>query len=353
MGIKNWTVIAEGTKSASAREIYFEDEKHPQHKNTTNIINIFGDEKQTSNIIKVNEERKIGLAKQRKGGRPPKEATEFVLSLPNIAENEGFRATRSQWNEMLKGALTDMIGAVNAPKPIYEKNEEGKKVKVGETEPLSINGNDLKHIMRAVVHEQAFDDSGNAGGDHMHLMIGNSTLDGVKMELNRKAVLHTLKMSWNKQVRNTLGICNTTYVAKKKYQNAAKKRAPRWKVRASRAIDKANELKEESRINRLHHRFKDVPKIQELVNGAERSMESIVESMESGNYLNARLELDELKETVEQKDEIISGITCDKSQKAVNGLFDNSIKRAVSAVEKELAKHEIQNTESNSLKRQF
>lgn len=350
MGIKNWTVIAEGTKSASAREIYFEDEKHPQHKNTTNIINIFGDEKQTANIIKVNEERKLGLAKQRKGGRPPKEATEFVLSLPNIAENEGFRATRSQWNEMLKGALTDMIGAVNAPKPIYEKNEEGKRVKVGETEPLSINGNDLKHIMRAVVHEQAFDDSGNAGGDHMHLMIGNSTLDGVKMELNRKAVLHTLKMSWNKQVRNTLGICNTTYVAKKKYQNAAKKRAPRWKVRAARAIEQANELKEESRINRLHHRFKDVPKIQELIDGASRSMSLIVENMESGNYLNAKLELDNLNDIIEKKDEFVSGLSCDESQKQAEDLFSNSIEKAQISINRELSKHEIQNTKSNSLK---
>ncbi|EPA8576721.1 hypothetical protein ACQ7JO_004587 [Vibrio parahaemolyticus] len=326
MGIKNFTVIAEGVKSAAAREIYFTDEKHRNHANTTDIIELYGNEKTTLNIIRMNEERKLSLAKNRKGGRPPKEGTEFVFSLPNGDE---FKPSKEQWTAMLKGVLKDAC------------------------EHMGIDGKDILPITRAVAHQQAVTNDGRAGGDHMHVMIGNCTLSGQKLELNDRGLLKTLKHGWNNQIRLQMGICHTTYNAKKKYEGTAKKRAPRWKVNAAKAIDKANEARELARQDRLNIKFIDKPAMQELINNAEGSIKDIIEKMERGDYLSAKNELENLNNIIEEKNEFISGLTCDESQKQANDLFSNSIEKAQISINRELAKHENQNPENKSSKMKF
>lgn len=323
MGIKNFTVIAEGVKSAAAREIYFTDENHRNHANTTGIIELYGDEKNTLNIIRMNEERKLALAKSRKGGRPPNEGTEFVFSLPNGGE---FKPTPEQWKSMLKGVLKDAC------------------------EHLAIEGKDILPVARAVAHQQAVTNDGRAGGDHMHVMLGNFTPTGHKLKLNDRGLLKTLKHSWNNQIRIHLGICHTTYNAKKKYNGSAKKRAPRWKVNAAKALERANEARELARKDRLELKFIDKMAIQELIDNAEGSIKEIIDKMEGGDYLSAKNELDNLNNIVESKEEVISSLTSDESQKQVNDLFKNGIEKAQISINRELEKYEDKKPENNSSK---
>ncbi|MDL2018663.1 hypothetical protein MT365_22925, partial [Vibrio parahaemolyticus] len=80
MGIKNWTVTAQSTQSAAAREIYFFNKNDKNHKKTEAFLNIWGGVDSTANIIRNAEHRRLDTLKKGKGGRPPSEAVEFVLT---------------------------------------------------------------------------------------------------------------------------------------------------------------------------------------------------------------------------------------------------------------------------------
>ncbi|MGL1339835.1 hypothetical protein ACSTJQ_25155, partial [Vibrio parahaemolyticus] len=97
MGIKNWTVTAESTKSAAAREQYLNNINHKNHKNTERIFSVWGSVDTTANIIRNAEKRRLETSLKGKGGRPPSEAMEFVLTLP-----KGIRPDEKQWKKMCK-----------------------------------------------------------------------------------------------------------------------------------------------------------------------------------------------------------------------------------------------------------
>lgn len=205
--IKNWTVTVESTKSASAREIYLNDAKHPNHKHTDAILNIIGSQSTTLNINRNMEAYKLKTATARKGGRPPLPAMEFVFSLP---KRDDLRPTAEQWKAMIVQVVKAMATSMDV-----------------ETQELS-------GIVRAVAHQQD-PDSGKGSGDHCHVVIGKFTNDGKYLRaLQKKGVIHAAKQAFNVAVSDVMGVDYTTYRAEQNYNS--KKRAPLWKVKAARAM---------------------------------------------------------------------------------------------------------------------
>lgn len=183
------------------------DKEHPNHKHTEEILDVFGSDKAVKNIIRNCHERKLENLIKGKGGRPPSEAMEFVFTLP-----KGIRPEKDQWKEMIRGVMTDVA----------------KK--------MGLSGSEFDGIVRGVVHRQSQDESIKGSGDHMHLMIGKFTNDNKHLpELQRKGVLYVMKESFNKQMREVMGVDHRLYEPKKGYGGLAKKRVPKWKVDAARA----------------------------------------------------------------------------------------------------------------------
>lgn len=182
------------------------DMKHPNHEHTDEIMSVFGGNEAVKNIIRNCHERKLQNLVKGKGGRPPSEAMEFVLTLP-----KGIRPEKEQWRKMINDVMGDVA----------------KK--------MGVSGDDFKGIVRGVVHRQSQDKAIKGSGDHMHLMIGKFTNDNKHLpDLQRKGVLHVMKESFNKQMREVMGIDNRTYEPSKGYNGIAKKKAPQWKVKAAR-----------------------------------------------------------------------------------------------------------------------
>ncbi|HAS6300028.1 TPA: hypothetical protein I7229_22630, partial [Vibrio vulnificus] len=184
MGIKNWTVTAQSTKSAAAREQYLNNMSHKNHKNTERIFSVWGSVDTTANIIRNAEKRRLETSLKGKGGRPPSEAMEFVLTLP-----KGIRPDQTQWKKMSQKVVIDIAKRIDIP-------------------PEEFVG-----ITRAVVHQQ--EQTGKRGsGDHMHLVLGKFTNSGKYLpDLQRKGVLHTIKVSFNAAVREVMGVDHSTYEA--------------------------------------------------------------------------------------------------------------------------------------------
>ncbi|GMQ49710.1 hypothetical protein, partial [Vibrio sp. 10N] len=301
MGIKNWTVTAEGVKSAASRELYFNDMNHPNHNNTERTVDIIGNGDTTVRIIAANEKRKMNLAKRKRGGRPPNEAQEFIFTLP---KGDEFRPTPEQWKGMVNGMLRDMCEYLNAPSPIWGEDEDGKRIKVGEQEPKAqITPSDLNGFIRATVHQQ--DQDGTGTGDHAHVMIGNyiPKLD-YGLPLNHRGVLKTLKMSFNEQVKNTIGICNSEYIAKKRYKGIAKKKVPKWKADIAKKGDIIKDELEYMRRAKLEHRFELMPELNSLLNKIEDQFERLDKYKEEGNAMRFGSTLNRVEKTIKQVDEI-------------------------------------------------
>ncbi|KOO04812.1 hypothetical protein [Vibrio nereis] len=207
--LKNWTVIAEATKSVVARERYLKDLNHKNHRYTQQIINLYGDEKQSLNMIHFCEKYKFKQAQNRRGGRPPTPAMEFVLTLP-----KGIRPSAKQWRLMLRTVLNEIAKSLN------------------------IHTKELAPITRAVIHQQEQNTETKGSGDHLHLLIGKFTEDGHYLrDLQRKMVLSQIKNAFNQAVLEEMGIAHSSHTTHKPYLGQAKKRAPSWKVKAAREYE--------------------------------------------------------------------------------------------------------------------
>ncbi|CAH0530510.1 hypothetical protein CTH30272_02847 [Allocatenococcus thiocycli] len=217
MAIKNWTVTVESVKNINAREIYLNDKNHPNHKKTENIISVFGNEVTSLNINYQCEKYKLKQAMKRKGGRPPTPGMEFVFTLP-----KQIRPSPEQWRNILKRVIHNIACSLGVPSTEF-------------------NG-----IVRAVVHQQAQDQERGAG-DHMHVIIGKYTNNGLYLrELQKRGVIRTSKLSFNDAVKKELGISNYDYIPTKNYENSAKKRVPKWVVKQAREKEKIEEQKKQS-----------------------------------------------------------------------------------------------------------
>ncbi|UWZ97421.1 hypothetical protein [Vibrio splendidus] len=152
---------------------------------------------------------------RRKGGRPPTPAMEYVFTLP-----KGIRPSEQQWQSMLKRIITNLSRSIGV-------------------KPSDFNG-----IVRAVLHQQNQSGTRKQGsGDHLHVVIGKFTNTGHHLkDLQKIGAIHTAKLSFNDAVRAELGISHHSYITQKNYLKSAKKRVPRWKVKAVRDRESQEEL---------------------------------------------------------------------------------------------------------------
>lgn len=322
MAIKNWTVTAETVNNAAAREIYFSDENHKNHVNTEGFIDVFGSERQTLEIIHRAEKRRLKMSKARKGGRPPKAASEFVVSVP---KGQAFRPSEEQWRLMLKGLMSDAA------------------------EHLKVKGSALMPIVRAYAHQQVDDGKDKGAGDHMHIMIGHYDLNGDRLDLNRLSFLFMLKNSWNLQVKKQLGICNTTYEAKRTYGGVAKKRTSQWRVNAARereAIAKERKLATSDRAESVRlcrdSREKNtemtmvlIPEFRRLSEKAEKQLKALNDYIKAGNMSRVGSTLNRLEKTSTEIGHFAGAFIDDNKKEAVLG-FQERLDSSVKLVKSEL-----------------
>ncbi|CAK2437310.1 Relaxase/mobilization nuclease-like protein [Vibrio crassostreae] len=204
--LKNWTVITQATRNVMAREHYLTNIKHRNHKTTEKIIDIYGSEVQSLNMIRNCERYKLKQAAARKGGRPPTEAVEFCFTLP-----KSIRPSPKGWRQILNTLMRNLASHLD--------------VTTGQLAPIS----------RAVLHQQEQDSQVRGSGDHMHLIVGKFTDNLTYLaELQRKSTTRLLKTAFNNAVHETTGISHQSYEMKKNYSGTAKKRAVSWKVKAAR-----------------------------------------------------------------------------------------------------------------------
>ncbi|CAK2105372.1 Phage protein [Vibrio crassostreae] len=235
MGIKNWTITAEGAQSAMSREVYFHNKKDKNHKHTIGYLDVFGNAEHTLNIIRNTERHKLKTARKQKGGRPPLEGSEFVLTFP-----KGIRPTTNQWKEMLAKVMLDVAHSVG------------------------VKRTELAPICRAVAHQQDEKIEGGTG-DHLHVLIGRFTNDGKYLrKLQSKSTLYRMKQSFNVAALEVMGVNHATYEPVKTYKGVAKKRVPKWKVEAGREWDKLREAN--AKIQNNHKIVQDNKKQIELEN---------------------------------------------------------------------------------------
>ncbi len=215
--LKNWTVITESTKCVLAREKYLNDAKHKNHNNTESILNLFGSEETSLNMIRNCNKYTLHQLSKRRGGRPPTAAIELVFALP-----QGIRPSLLEWRKILNIIMRSLASS------------------------LDVTGKDLAQITRAVVHQQKQFKEIRGSGDHLHLLLGKFTSDLVYLrDLQRKSTTRLVKQAFNTAILEVLRIDNRSYSPQKSYLGQAKRRAPQWKVKAARRNkeieDKANE----------------------------------------------------------------------------------------------------------------
>tara|TARA_Y100000588_G_scaffold124900_1_gene136820 strand:+ start:3734 stop:4615 length:882 start_codon:yes stop_codon:yes gene_type:complete len=219
--LKNWTVITQATRNVMAREHYLTNIKHRNHKTTEQIIDIYGSEVQSLNMIRNCERYKLKQAAARKGGRPPKEAVEFCFTLP-----KSVRPSPEKWRQILNTLMVNLASH------------------------LGVTTGQLAPIARAVLHQQNQDVNQKGSGDHMHVVLGKFTDDLTYLaELQRKSTTRLLKTAFNNAVYETTGISHQSYQLQKNCSGTAKKKAPNWKVKAAR---KQEEIKlQEQQLKRM------------------------------------------------------------------------------------------------------
>ncbi|CAK3828267.1 conserved hypothetical protein [Vibrio crassostreae] len=215
--LKNWTVITESAKCMLAREKYLNDAKHKNHRNTEAILNLFGSEETSLNMMRNCNKYALLQASKRRGGRPPTPAIEMVFALP-----KGIRPSSREWRKILNIIMRNLVSS------------------------LEVTGKDLAQITRAVVHQQAQSQEVRGSGDHLHLILGKFTNDLVYLrDLQRKSTTRLVKKAFNTAILEVMNIDHRSYKPQKNYRGQAKRRAPQWVVKAARRNqeidDKANE----------------------------------------------------------------------------------------------------------------
>ncbi|NOI18346.1 hypothetical protein F0223_08895 [Vibrio coralliilyticus] len=188
------------------REHYLLNKAHHNHKCTEQIINIFGSEAQSLNMLRNTERYKLRQARNRRGGRPPTAAVEFTLNLP-----KEIRPSAQEWRLMLNKLMIELAAH------------------------LDVSTSQLGAIVRAVVHRQDQTKNVRGSGDHMHIVIGKFTNElNYLSDLQRKSTTRLMKVAFNNAVYDVVGISHRNYQIQKNYVGSAKKRAPSWKVKAAR-----------------------------------------------------------------------------------------------------------------------
>ncbi len=204
--LKNWTVVTQAAQDVMAREHYLLDTAHRNHKRTEKIVNIFGSEAQSLNILRNTERYKLKQASNRRGGRPPTAGVEFTFNLP-----KSIRPSAQEWRQMLNKLMIELAAH------------------------LDVSTSQLGTIVRAVVHQQDQTPTVRGSGDHMHVVIGKFT-DELKYlpDLQRRSTTRLIKIAFNNAVNDVMGVSHQSYQIQKNYSGSARKRVPSWRVKAAR-----------------------------------------------------------------------------------------------------------------------
>ncbi|EKY4205190.1 hypothetical protein RCQ54_004271 [Vibrio alginolyticus] len=235
--MKNFTLITQSVKNGFdgvlIRERYFLSSKHPNHKNTEEIIELIGSKQTSINIAREGESYKLKQKiKSERRGRPISSyAMEFCLTLP-----KGYRPTEDQWRNILK----DCVCALAYHLKLSEKD---KKVF-------------YSHV-RAVCHRQ-LQSTGRGAGDHVHLLIGKVINGQVLTDLQRKPATSTMKISFNQAVAKHLSLRLTDYKPSElncgrrlnKWSHTVKEKQ-KLEERLQRQITKLNRAKEIGDIKQI------------------------------------------------------------------------------------------------------
>jgi hypothetical protein len=99
--IKNWTVITQpvryGSNGIACRERYLTSTTHPNHKHTTEIYSVIGDDYTSRYIALIGEQYRLRQKMGSKAGRHLSSfAMEYCLTLP-----KGIEATNEQWKDVI------------------------------------------------------------------------------------------------------------------------------------------------------------------------------------------------------------------------------------------------------------
>lgn len=240
--IKNWTVITKpvrfGSAGVACRERYLTSKKHPNHKNTTEIKSIIGDNYTSRYIALIGEQYRL---RQQIGAKPGRHLTSFAVEYCLTLPKRIATPSNEQWEKIINycsKSLFDICNLEEQDKHYFKKN------------------------IRAVLHRQ--DHSIKTGsGDHVHLIVGK-VLAGkntrVLKELQQKKATKALKTAFNVAVLKYVGLNFREYTPSE-FNNANKLEI--WKEHHDRNLDTVKILnKMEKQIGRWFQAFKEDDKRQ-------------------------------------------------------------------------------------------
>lgn len=201
MAIKNWFVRSERVKDRHTGLIkygkYLIDKEHANHKNTSNIIPIFGN---IENFIKSASTEAVTLDlsnAQRKGGRPTQSyAQSFVFGLPSSV----MKPTPQQWKEITKDILRELV----------------KKL---ELDPSDLNGK-----IFANVHDQ--------DNPHLNIMVCRVVNGKALKALDQKGTIGVAKKAFTASTLTRCGLDITSYVP---LQTNLGRRQAKWELQEQKA----------------------------------------------------------------------------------------------------------------------
>lgn len=258
--LKNWTVITQPvkfeSKGVACRERYLTSENHPNHKNTTEIHSIIGDEYTSRYIALIGEQYRL---RQQMGSKPGRHlssfAMEYCLTLPKDVE----RPSIEQWYQIINYCCDSLYNYCSL------KEEERFY---------------FKKNIRAVLHRQD-QKIASGSGDHVHLMVGK-VLAGkntrILTELQRKNATSVLKTAFNVAVLKYTGLNFRDY---KKSELKKSKKLELWKHHQSKYLKEVKEIEIiQKQIDKWFSAFsiKDNRQLNRQFNRINKSYSSLVNS---------------------------------------------------------------------------
>lgn len=270
--MRGWTVRTEavknGAKGIASREVYLNNESHPNHRRTEHIMPLFGNDRSMANIVYAAERYAAEQKAKGKGGRPPSTyAVEFTLNLP-----KGYRPTKKEWEKIVKHCVVRVASA------------------------CGIAPQQLAQTTRAIVHQQQQDQSNQGTGDHCHLVIGKFCLDGTYLRnLQRKTATARIKEAFN-DVSRELGYDWTQYaqlLQKQRYPN--KRPVPQWKLRAARRHQELDEQED-----KIHDQLIEISIIKRLKDNFSTQANKLINAIKNNNLKQQKRQTNRLTKTINE-----------------------------------------------------
>ncbi|MBM5023135.1 hypothetical protein HYO13_21175 [Vibrio parahaemolyticus] len=260
MAIKNWFVRSEAITNKALGSIryarYLTDEKHPNHKGKTSILNIHSKPVDIAlKAIKEAYNADLNNAKKKKGGRPTSSYLQsYVFSLPVdvVLSND-------QWKEVSKALLKDLA------------------------ERLNISTKQLLKYSSLVLHQQS--------NTHLNLIVCR-TMDGQSFQqaLTRPSTTNLLKTSFNRELIRC-GYDFQDYNPKSKRS----KRLKRWE-----------EITDREKI--IDDKYQSLKTVQLVIRKLNNQLKKLVVAYRSEDQKNIKRQQNRLNRTIEQleHDELIA-----------------------------------------------